>query len=127
MTGKKRAQSVTSRMWTAVGALVGLSLSIKSTIQLSRLVMINSESMGREEASGSDVKVSEHPDLEVSKRCEVGDLLIVSAEIGDSTSGVSGAGFLDPPFRLNANFGLVPAEVWFVCSFSKACSHDFSC
>ena len=126
MTGKSRTQLATFAMWTAAGVIV-LSLSNKSTTQLSRLVMISSESMGIEGASGSDAKVSKHPDLEVSERCEVGDLLIVSAEIGDSTSGVSGAGFLDPPFRLNANFGLVPAEVWFVCSFSKACSHDFSC
>ena len=127
MTGKKRAQSVTLRMWTAVGAMVGLSLSIKSTIQLSRLVMINSESMGREDASGSDVKVSEHPDLEVSKRCEVGDLLIVSVGRGALTSGASGVVFSAFSFRLNANFGFVPVEVWLVCSFSKACSHDLSC
>ena len=126
MTGKRRMQSATFAMWTAAGAVV-LSLSNMSTIQRSRLEMINSESMGIEGTSGSDAKVSKHPDLEVSERCEVGDLLIVSAEIGGSTSGASGAGFLDPPFRLNANFGLVPAEVWFVCSFSKACSHDFSC
>lgn len=114
-------------MWAAVGAMVVLSLSIKSTTQLLRLVMINSESMGIEEAPGSDVKVSKHPDLEASERCEVGNLLIASAGIGVVTSGASGVGALSFSFRLNANFGLVPAEDWFVCSFSKACSHDFSC
>jgi len=124
--GKSRTQLATFAMWTAAGA-VGLSVSNKSTIQVSRLAMINSESMGMEGASGSDAKVSKHPDLEASERCGAGDLLIVSAEIGGSTSGAPGVGFLDPSFRLNANFGLVPAEVWFVCSFSKACSHDFSC
>ena len=89
--------------------------------------MISSESMGMEGVSGSDAKVSKHADLEANERCEVGDLLIVSVEIGGLTCGTSDVGFLDSPFRLNANFGLVPAEVWFVCSFSKACSHDFSC
>ena len=110
VTGKSRTQLATFAMWTAAGAIV-LLLSNKSTTQLSRLAMISSESMGIEGASGSDAKVSKHPDLEVNERCEVGDLLIVSAEIGGSTSGASGAGFLDPPFRLNTNFGLVPAEV----------------
>ena len=57
----------------------------------------------------------------------MGDVLIVSAGIGVLTSGASGVGVLDFSFRLNANFGLIPVEVWFVCSFSKACSHDFSC
>jgi len=110
MTGKRRTQLVTSRMWTAVGAMAGLSDSIKSTIQLSRLAMISSESMGIEEVSGSDVKVSKHPDLEVSERCEAGDLLIISAGMGALTSGASGMGFSGLSFRLNANFGLIPAE-----------------
>jgi len=87
--------------------------------------MINSESMGTEEASRSDANVSKHPDLEDNERCGVGDLLIVSAGTGVLTS--SEAGFSDFSFRLNANFCLVPVEVWFVCSFSNACSHDFSC
>jgi len=111
MTGKRRTQLVTLRMWMAVGAIVALSLSIKSTIQLSRLAMINSESMGTEEASRSDAKVSKHPDLEDSEKCEVGDLLNVSAGTGVLTSGVSDVGFSDFSFRLNANFGLMPVEV----------------
>lgn len=89
--------------------------------------MTNSESMGIEEASGSDVKVSKHPDLEVNERCEVDDLLIVCARMGCLASDASGVGFSDLSLRLNANFGLVPVEVWLVCSFSRACSHDFSC
>ena len=104
-----------------------LSFPSKSTIQLSRLAMTKSESMGIGEASGNDVKVSKHSDLEVKERCGVDDLLIVSGEIGSLTSGASGTAFLGSPFRLNANFGLVPVEVWFVCSFSKACSHDRNC
>ena len=127
MTGKRRTQLVRLPMWTAVGARAVLSLSIKSTMQLLRLVMINSESMGIEEAPGSDVKVSKHPDLEVSERCEAGNLLIVSAGMDALTSGGSDVGALDFSFRLNANFGLVPVEDWFVWSFPKACSHDFSC
>jgi len=126
MTGKSRTQFATFWMWTAAGAIV-LSLCNKSTTQLSRLAMINSESMGIEGVFGSDAKVSKQPDLEANERCEVGDLLIVSVEIGGLTCGGSGVGFLDSPFRLNANFGFVPVEVWFACSFSKACSHDFSC
>jgi len=126
MTGKRRTQLITLRMWMAVGAMIALSPSIKSTIQLSRSAMINSESMVIEETSGSDAKVSRHPDLEVNERCEVGDL-IVSAGIGALTSGASGVGFSDLSFRLNTNLGLVPVEVWLVCSFSRACSHDFSC
>lgn len=89
--------------------------------------MINSESMGVEEASGNDVRVSKHPDLEANKRCELDDLLIVSVSIGASISGTSGGGFSDLALRLNANFGLAPVEVWFICSFSRACSHAFSC
>jgi len=126
ITGKSRTQLATFPMWTAAGT-TALSFSNKSTTQLSRLAMINSESMGIEEVSGSDANVSRHPDLEVNERWGVSDLLIVSAEMGGLTSGASGVGFLGSPFRLNANFGLVPAEVWFVCSFSKACSHDLSC
>lgn len=127
MTGKRRTQLVTSRMWTAVGAMAVLSLSAKSTIQLSRLAMIKSESVGIEETPGSDTKVSKHPDLEVKERYEVGDLSIVSAGIGTLSSGTWCVGFSDLSFRLKANFGLVPVEAWFVCSFSKACSHDLSC
>ena len=89
--------------------------------------MIKSESMGLGGASGSDAKVSKHPDLEVNEGCEAGNLLIVSAGMGTSSSGASGGGFSGLSFRLNANFGLAPAEDWFVCSFSRACSHDFSC
>lgn len=62
MTGKRRTQLDTLLMWTAVGATAVLLLSIKSTIQLSRLAIINSESMGIGEP-GSDVEVSKHPDL----------------------------------------------------------------
>ena len=72
--------------------------------------MISSESKGIEEVSGSDAKVSKHPDLEVNERCEAGDLLVISAGISVLTSGVSGAGFSDLSLRLNANFGLIPAE-----------------
>jgi hypothetical protein len=91
--------------------MAGVSLSIRSTIQLSRLAMINSESMGIEQVSGSDAKVSKHPDLEVKERCELGDLLIISAGIGVLASGGSGMDLSDLSFRLNANFGLMPAEV----------------
>lgn len=91
--------------------MTGLSLCTKSTIQLSRLAMISSESMGIEETSGSDAKVSKHPDFEVNERCGAGDPLIISAGIGASTSGASGADLSDLSFRLNANFGLIPAEV----------------
>ena len=72
--------------------------------------MVNSESMGIE-VSGSDAKVSKHPDLEVNEGCEAGDLLIISGGVGVLTSGASGVGFSDLSFRLNANFGLTPAEV----------------
>ena len=96
----------------ADGLMVALSLSIKSTMQLSRLAMINSESMGTEEASENDAEVSKHLDSEVNERYEVGDLLVASAGIGALTSGASGVAFPDF-FRLNANFGLAPAEVWF--------------
>jgi len=91
--------------------MVAPLLSIKSTIQLSRLAMINSESMGIEEISGSDVNVSRHPDLWVNESCEVGDPLIVSAGMDVLTSGASGAGFSGLSFLLNANFGLAPVEV----------------
>jgi hypothetical protein len=101
--------------------------SIKSTIQSSRPVMINSESMGMEEASGNDARVSKHPDLEANMRFELDDLLIVSAGICASTSGRSDRRFSGLSLRLNANFGFVPVEVWFICSFSKVCSHDFNC
>ena len=127
MIGRRRTQLATSRMWTAVRAMAVLSLSAKSTIQLSRLAMIKSESIGVDETPGSDAKVSKHPDLEVKERYEVGDLSIVSAGIGALSSGTWCVGFSDLSFRLKANFCLVPVEAWFVCSFSKACSHDFSC
>jgi hypothetical protein len=89
--------------------------------------MINSESMKVEEESGSGMGVGKHPDFEVNERCEVGGLLIVSAGIGVSTSVTSDGGFSDLSLRLKANFGFAPAEAWFVWSFSRACSHDFSC
>ena len=107
--------------------MASLLLSIKSTIQLSISVMISSESMVVEEGSRNDVRVSKHADLEANKRCEVGDLLIVSTRIGGSTSGMLDGDFSGLSLRLNANFGFVPVEPWFVCSFSKALSHDFSC
>ena len=89
--------------------------------------MIKSESIGLEEVSGNDAKVSKHPDWEVNEGCEAGNLLIVSAGTGTFSSGASGVGFSGLSFRLNANFGLAPAEDWTVCSFSRPCSHDFSC
>ena len=116
-----------SRMWTAVGFMVALPLSIKSTIQLSRLVMINSESMGIEEEPGSDMRVSKDPDLEVKERCELSDAFVVTAGMSVSTSGKPNGGFSGLSLRLKVNFGFVPVEVWLVCSFSKVRSHDFSC
>src|ERR1700753_2608843 len=105
VAGRRRTQFVMSRTWTAVGIMVALLPSIKSTIQWSRLVMINSESMGIEEASRSDVRVSKHPDLEVNERCEVGDLLVVSAGTDASTCGGSDGGFSDLSLRLNEKLG----------------------
>ena len=55
------------------------------------------------------------------------DLLIISAGIGASTFGASDWGVSDLSLRLNENFGLEPVEFWFVCSFSRTRSHDFSC
>lgn len=78
--------------------------------------------MGVEEASGSDVRVSKHPDFEANEKCEVGDLLIVSTGICGWTSGMSDEGFSGLSLRLNANFGFIRVEAWF-----KVCSHDFSC
>lgn len=86
--------------------------------------MISSESMEAEEASESNERVSKHPDLEAK---EAGGLLIISATIGVSASGVSDGGFSNLSLRLNVNFGFVPVEFWFICSFSKVRSHEFSC
>jgi len=72
-------------------------------------------------------KVSKHPDFEVNEKCEVGDLLIVSPGDRYLDLGPFDGCFSGLSLCLNANFGLVPGEVWFVCSFSKTRSHDFSC
>lgn len=72
--------------------------------------MISSESMETEEASESDRGVSKHPDLEVKKKWEGDDLLIVSEGIGASASGVSDRGLSGLSLRLNENFGFVPEE-----------------
>lgn len=106
---------------------VTVLLSTKSTIQLSRSVMINSESMGIEEASRSDVRVSKHLDLDVNERWGVANSLVVPVGGGGPTAGVIDGGSSDLSLRLNVNFGFVPVDVWFICSFSKARSHDLSC